>query len=74
MRTLPEKCKDINAVPSFCGCIGGEEAVDVAAEAFCKRVAEKSGSVTGDDLVELKKALKDVEEIGPDEDDGCCEC
>jgi len=72
MRTIPEKCEDINSVPSFCGCIGGEESVDPAAKAFCKRAADNSGSVTGDDLAELKKALKDEEEIDPDE--GCCEC
>jgi hypothetical protein len=71
MRTLPEKCEDINAVTSFCGCISGEEA-DVAAEAFCRRAADNSGSATGDDLVELKKALKDLEETNPDE--CCCEC
>lgn len=72
MRPLPEKCEDINAVTSFCDCISGEEAVDVAAKTFCERAADSSGSVTGDDLAELKKALKDQEEI--DADEGCCEC
>ena len=72
MRPLPEKCEYSNRVTSFCDCISGEEAVYVAAEAFCKRAADNSVSVTGDDLVELKKALKDQEEIDPDE--GCCEC
>ena len=73
MRPLPKKCEDSNTVTSFCDCISGEEAVDVAAKAFCKRAADKSGSVTGDELVELKKALKDLDEIDPDED-CCCEC
>lgn len=72
MRPLPEKCEDINTVTSFCDCISGEESVDVAAEGFCKRAADSSGSATGDELVELKKALKDLEETDPDE--GCCEC
>lgn len=71
MRPLPEKCEGKNTVTSFCDCIKGEEAVDVAAEGFCKRAADKSGKVTGDDLVELKHALKDLEEI---DDEGCCEC
>jgi hypothetical protein len=70
MRPLPEKCEDINAVMSFCGCISGES-VDVAAEAFCKRAADSGSHVTGDELVELKKALKDLEETDPDD---CCEC
>jgi len=72
MRPLPKKCKDSNNVTSFCDCISGEEAVDAAAEGFCKRAADNSGKVTGDELVELKKALKDLEETDPDE--GCCEC
>jgi hypothetical protein len=72
MRPLPKKCEDINTVSSFCGCIGGEKSKDVAAEASCKRAADSSGSATGDELAELKKALKDLEEIDPDE--GCCEC
>ena len=72
MRPLPEKCENSNAVKSFCDCISGEETVDVAAESFCKRAADSSGHVTGDELVELKKALKDLEETDPDE--CCCEC
>ena len=72
MRTLPDKCEDRNTVRSFCDCINEEETVDVAAEGFCKRAADNSGSVTGDDLVELKKALKDLKEI--DDDECCCEC
>jgi hypothetical protein len=71
MRPVPEKCEDINTVRSFCDCISGEESVDVAAEAFCKRV-ESGGRVTGDDLVELKKALKDLEET--DSGECCCDC
>jgi hypothetical protein len=72
MRPVPEKCEDSNTVTSFCDCIIGEEAVDAAAKAFCKRAADNSNSVTGDDLVELKKALNDLEESDLDGD--CCEC
>lgn len=72
MRPLPEKCENVNAVTSFCDCISGEGSVDVAAEAFCKRAADSSSHVTGDELVELKKALKDLEEA--DFDEGCCDC
>ena len=72
MYPLPEKCEDNNAVKSFCDCISGEKSVDVAAEAFCKRAADGSGNATGDELVELKKALKDLEET--DLDECCCEC
>jgi len=72
MRPLPEKCEDVNAVRSFCGCISEEGAADVAAEAFCKRATDSSGHATGDELVELKKALKDLEETDPE--DGCCAC
>jgi len=72
MRILSEKCEDSNTVTSFCDCIREEEAVDVAAEGFCKRATDDSGSVTGDELVELKKALKDLEKI--DADECCCEC
>jgi hypothetical protein len=72
MRPLSEKCEDINTVTSFCECISEERTVDPAAEGFCKRAAGDSGGVTGDDLVELKKALKDEEETCLDED--CCEC
>jgi len=71
MGTLLDKCEDRNTVTSFCDCISKEEAVDAAAEGFCKRAADNSGSATGDDLVELKKALKDLEEI---DDECCCEC
>jgi len=71
MRPLPKKCEDINTVSSFCDCISGAESKDVAAEAFCKRAADNSGSATGDELVELKKALTDLEETDPD--DCCCE-
>jgi len=72
MRPLREKCENSNAVPSFCDCISGDESVDVAAQAFCKRAADSSGSVTGDELGELKKALKDLE--ATDVDESCCEC
>jgi len=72
MRPLPEKCENDNTVKSFCDCVSGDESVDVAAKSFCKRAADSSGNATGDELVELKKALKDLEEAGTDE--GCCEC
>jgi len=72
MRPLPEKCENSNTVKSFCDCIGGEGSADAAAKSFCKRADDGSGSATGDELVELKKALKDLEEA--DDDDGCCEC
>ena len=70
MRPFPEKCGSTNTVKSFCDCIGGDESADVAATGFCKRASENSASVTGDELVELKKALKDLE--GTDES-CCCE-
>jgi len=72
MRPLPEKCENNNTVKSFCDCIVGDESVDVAAKSFCKRAKDSSGNVTGDELVELKKALKDLDET--DDDDSCCEC
>jgi len=71
MRPFPEKCESTNTVKSFCDCISGDESADVAATGFCKRASENSTSVTGDELVELKKALKDLE--GTDES-CCCEC
>ncbi len=74
MRPLPRKCENSNEVASFCGCISGESEVDAAAEAFCRRAAEGTGTATGDELVELKKALKDLETTDPVEDDSCCEC
>lgn len=72
MNPLPKQCENLNAVRSFCDCIGGTGSVDAAAEAFCRRAEDKSGGVTGDELIELKKALKDLEETDPDE--CCCEC
>lgn len=68
--TRYEKCEDSNAVKSFCDCISGEESVDVASKAICKRATHSNGHVTGDELVELKKALKDLEETDPDEQQG----
>jgi hypothetical protein len=63
MSTLPTRCKDINAVRTFCDCIADEDSVDEAAQAFCQRVATGSDPyVTGDDLGELKKALLDLED------------
>lgn len=72
MKPLPEKCENSKTVTSFCDCMHGEKEIDAAAAGFCKRAAEKSSGITGDDLVELKKALKDLNEPGSDE--GCCEC
>ncbi len=72
MHPLPKQCEDRNSVQSFCDCISSEESADVAAEAFCRRAADSGGHATGDELVELKKALKDLDEPGPDE--CCCEC
>jgi len=60
MKTVPEKCLDINSIGSFCDCIADAEPVDAAARGFCDR-AKIDKNVTGDDLVELKKALKDLE-------------
>ena len=67
MKTLPDKCVDINSVGSFCGCIAGEESVDPAAKAFCDR-AKTDKNITGDNLAELKMALMDLE------DEACCDC
>jgi hypothetical protein len=67
MDTLSRKCKDVNKVASFCGCIAGEESVDPAAKSFCNR-AKTDKNITGEDLAELKKALTDLE------DDDCCGC
>jgi hypothetical protein len=62
MKTMPVKCKDINAVGTFCDCIADAESVDVAARAFCRRASTGSDTnVTGDELTELKKALIDLE-------------
>ena len=72
MKPLPEKCENSNTVASFCDCMSGEAEIDVAAAGFCKRAAENGTGVTGDDLVELKKALKDLNE--PESEEGCCEC
>ncbi len=65
MKTMPVKCKDINTVRGFCDCIADDDAVDVAAKAFCQRANTSSDHyVTGDDLAELKKALMDLEDEG----------
>ena len=66
MKTMPLKCKDINAVDAFCDCIAGAESVDVAAKAFCKRPVsgKRERAATGEDLAELKKALMDLENPG----------
>ena len=64
MRTFREKCESTNTVRSFCDCIGKDRSADVAAKGFCRRASENSTSVTGDELVELKKALKDLEGAG----------
>ena len=75
MNPLPKKCEDINSVRSFCDCMGGEGTMDPAAQAFCQRI--EGGGATGDELIELKKALKDIEGAEPEESDSegdCCEC
>lgn len=62
MKTMPSKCRDINAVGSFCDCIDDAESVDTAARAFCERARTGNDRyVSGDDLTELKKALQDLE-------------
>ncbi len=60
MDILPRKCADINTVGSFCECITAEGPVDPAAVAFCER-AKTDKKITGDELSELKKALRDME-------------
>ncbi len=63
MRTSPLKCRDENVVEAFCDCIGSEESVDKAAQAFCRRPSTGSDrNASGDDLRELKKALMDLED------------
>jgi hypothetical protein len=65
MKTMPLKCKDVNAVGVFCDCIADADSVDVAAKAFCKRAIPGNGEhATGEDLAELKKALMDLENPG----------
>ena len=71
MKPLPERCESSNTVKSFCDCIGGEKGADVAAKSFCKRAAGSGSGVTGDELVELKKALKDLEETDDKSSCGC---
>lgn len=61
MKTIPEKCIDINTVGSFCDCIADDESVDAAARGFCARVLGKDPNITGEELSELKKALMDLE-------------
>lgn len=71
MKPFPEKCESTNTVKSFCDCISEDGSADVAAKGFCRRAAENSTSVTGDELVELKKALKDLEDT---DESCCCDC
>jgi hypothetical protein len=62
MKTMPVKCKEVNAVGAFCDCIAGADTVDVAAQNFCTRARAGSEKIaTGEDLAELKKALMDLE-------------
>ena len=62
MKRIPDACNAINTVGSFCDCIADAESVDVAARGFCRQAAASSvAGVTGEDLSELKKALKDLE-------------
>ncbi len=63
MRTMPVRCKDINAVRAFCDCIAGEDAIDEAINVFCRRVAAREDpSITGETLADLKRALMDLED------------
>ncbi len=61
MKTLPQKCVNINTIGSFCDCIAGQEPVDPAAKAFCDRT-KTDKNITGEDLAELKMALMDLED------------
>jgi len=61
------KCMNIDTVGSFCDCITADADADPAAKSFCTR-AKTDKNITGEDLVDLKTALLDVE------DEGCCEC
>jgi hypothetical protein len=62
VKTSYDTCKDINTVGTFCNCIDDVESVDVAARGFCRQAAVGSAiGVSGDDLKELKKALKDLD-------------
>lgn len=67
MKTLPQKCADINTVGAFCECITVEVPLDSAAQEICSR-AKSDKKITGEDLTELKMAMMDQE------DDACCEC
>ncbi len=63
MRTMPEKCRDVNAARAFCDCVADEDQVDEAAQMFCQRLATGGDPyVSGDDLAELKRALMDMED------------
>jgi hypothetical protein len=63
MKNIPDTCKDINAVGLFCRCITDAAAADAAARGFCRQAAAGSATgASGDDLVELKKALQDMED------------
>ena len=63
MQTMPLKCRDADAAGDFCDCIAGDESVDKAAQAFCRRPSTGSDrNASGDDLRELKKALMDLED------------
>ena len=62
MKTLPLKCVNTYTVRSFCECISDASPVDIAARAFCELAkSDSKQKITGDDLVELKKALMDME-------------
>lgn len=63
MRTMPHKCRDINAAGSFCDCIANAESVDPAALAFCRQpLMEGNTKTSGEGLAELKKALQDLDD------------
>ncbi len=67
MKTLPQKCVDIDSVGSFCDCIAVEDTSDSAAQEFCSQ-AKTDKNITSKDLAELKISLMDQD------DEACCDC
>ena len=67
MKTLPQKCADINSVGSFCNCIAVEDTSDSTAQEFCNRT-KTDKDITSEDLAKLKMSLMDQE------DEACCDC
>ncbi len=63
MRTMPQKCREVDEAGAFCDCIAGDSSVDKAAQAFCRRPGSPDDrKSSGDELRELKKALMDLED------------